>query len=140
MAARKLTTRFRRLIHRSRLLQIGLVLAFWFAGEAVVRLTGLPVPGGIVGMLMVLALLSSRRLSRFSMRRGAEWFLAEMLLFFVPAIPAVLDHREFLGLLGLKILMVIVVGTLAVMAVTAVTVDLCCRWRSGHGSGHPVLE
>ena len=140
MPAHKLTIRFRRNVHRSRLLQIGLVLTFWLAGEAMVRLAGLPIPGGIVGMLIVLALLSSRRMSPFSMRRGAEWFIAEMLLFFVPAVLAVLDHHEIFGLLGLKILMVILVGTVVVMGVTAFTVDLCYRWRSGHGSAHPVRE
>jgi len=90
----------------------------------------LPVPAGIVGMFLVLALLVGRRLSPASMRRGANWFLAEMLLFFIPAVPAVLDHREFLGWLGLKILIVILIGTLTVMMTTALTVDLCYRWMS----------
>ena len=61
------------------------------------------------------------------MRLGANWFLAEMLLFFIPAVPAVMDHREFLGLMGLKILGVILGGTIAVMAVTALTTDLAYR-------------
>jgi holin-like protein len=116
------------------------VFAFWLVGEAVVRLSGIPIPGGVVGMLIVLALPSSRRMSIFSMRRGAEWLLAEMLLFFVPAVSAILDHRELFGLLGLKITIVILVGTVAVMGVTALTVDVCYRWRSGHGPVDPVLE
>jgi holin-like protein len=140
MTARKSVARFSRLVRRSRPLQIALLLAFWLAGVAVVRMAGLPIPGGIVGMVIVLALLSSRRISVLSMRRGAEWFLADMLLFFVPAVLAVLDHRELFGMLGLKILIVIFVGTLAVMAVTAFTVDFFYRWRSNRDSAHPVLE
>jgi holin-like protein len=130
MTLRSFANTGRRVLHSSRLLQIGLLLAFWLAGEIVVRYTGLPVPAGIVGMFLVLALLVSRRLSPASMRRGANWFLAEMLLFFIPAVPAVLDHREFLGWLGLKILIVILIGTLTVMMTTALTVDLCYRWMS----------
>lgn len=137
---RKLAVSFRRHIHSSRLLQVGILLAFWLVGEALTRLTGLPLPGGIVGMAIVLALLASHRISVFSMRRGAQWFLADMLLFFVPAVLAVIDHPEFLGLLGLKILVVILVGTLAVMGVTAMTVDLCWRWRSRHDAADPVVE
>jgi holin-like protein len=140
MTAHQLAIRLRRGIHRNRPVQIGFVLAFWLAGEAIVRLAGLPIPGGIVGMLIVLALLTSRRISISSMRRGAEWFLAEMLLFFVPAVLAILDHRELFGLLGLKILIVILVGTVAVMCVTAFTVDFCYRWSSGHGPVDPALE
>ena len=120
----------RSFVRRSRLLQIALLIAFWRLGDLTAGATGLPIPGGIIGMLLVLVLLSTRKLSLPTMRRGAEWFLAEMLLFFIPAVLSILDHRELLGLLGVKILIVIAVGTLAVMKTTAFTVDLCYRWRS----------
>ena len=129
---RPITTRFRYRLHHSRLLQIGLLSGFWLAGELLVRLAHLPVPGGIAGMLIVLAMLASRRLSPLSMRRGADWLLAEMLLFFVPAVLAVLDHHEFLGWMGVKLLAVILAGTVAGMSVTAITVDLCVRLSLRH--------
>lgn len=123
----------RRGLLRTRLGQVAIIVALWLLGEALVRLMGLPVPGGIVGLAFALALLLSRRVKAVSMRRGAQVFLADMLLFFVPAVLAVVDHREFVSLLGLKILLVILAGTAAVMGVTALTVDLCYRWRLGHG-------
>lgn len=118
-----------RFVHRNTIVQVGLIIAFWVAGEAAVRLSGLPLPGGMVGLAALFILLATRRLSPLSMRRGADWFLADMLLFFVPAVLAVLDHREFLGLTGLKILFVILLSTAAVMLVTAFAVDRCYRWR-----------
>lgn len=121
--------RVRRLFRRSRLLQIGLLFAFWLAGEAVVRATGLPLPGGIIGLAFALAALSTGGIGISSVKRGAEWFLAEMLLFFVPAMLAILDHREFFGLLGVKIFAIIVLSTAAVMGVTALTVDRLYHWR-----------
>ena len=127
MSAHNLMIRFRYALHNSRLMQIATLVGFWLAGEAFVRLSGLPLPGGIVGMALVLVLLLSGRISLFSMKRGAEWFLAEMLLFFVPAVLAVLEHQELLGMLGVKIMAVILVGTLTVMTVTALTVDMCYR-------------
>jgi holin-like protein len=45
----------------------------------------------------------------------AEWFISDMVLFFVRAVLAVLDHRELLGLVGLKVLGVVLCSTLAVM-------------------------
>lgn len=127
MSVHNLTIRFRYALHNSRLMQIAMLFGFWLASEAVVRLVGLPLPGGIVGMAVVLALLLSGRISLFSMKRGAEWFLAEMLLFFVPAVLAIMDHHEMIGMLGVKIMTVILVGTLTVMTVTALTVDFCYR-------------
>jgi len=119
----------------SSLFQILLILAFWLSGEAIVRATGLPIPGSIAGLFIVLALLVSKRLSVRTVRLGAQWFLAEMLLFFVPAVLALLDHPEFLGLLGVKILVVILLSTCIVMIVTGAVIDLCYRWnvaRKGH--------
>lgn len=132
--AHHLAVRFRYALHHSRMMQIATLVGFWLLGEVVVRVAGLPLPGGIVGMALVLLLLLSGRISLFSMKRGAEWFLAEMLLFFVPAVLAVLEHRELIGMLGLKIMAVILLGTLTVMSVTALTVDLCYRWSMRHAA------
>ncbi|MDL2406756.1 CidA/LrgA family protein [Rhizobium calliandrae] len=111
----------------SRLAQIMLLVAFWQAGEEIARVTHASVPGPIVGMLLVLCLLATGKVGISSLRRGAEWFLAEMLLFFVPAVLAVLDHREFIGLIGLKIIAVILLGTIIVMSVTALAIDIGYR-------------
>lgn len=121
------TAAWRRRCRSSLLLQILFILAFWLSGEVIVHATGVPIPGAIIGLFIVLALLGSKWISICTVRRGAQWFLAEMLLFFVPAVLAVLDHPELLGLLGLKILAVIVLGTLTVMIVTAAVIDVCYR-------------
>jgi holin-like protein len=128
MSARRLRVSFRHFIHRSRLAQIALIVGLWFIGGEIVKALQLPLPGGVMGMVLALGLLMTRGVSLFSIKRGADWFLAEMLLFFVPAVLGLLDHREFLGLLGLKILAVILLSTVAVMAATALTVDVIFRW------------
>jgi holin-like protein len=130
MSSKNLVLGARRLVHRSAVLQVGVLLLFWLAGEALVQRTGLPLPGGVVGMVLVLVLLAAQRLRPGTVRRGAQWLLGEMLLFFVPAVLAVVNHRELLGLVGLKLLAVILVGTAAVMAATALTVELCLRCGS----------
>ncbi len=126
----KLFSMLRRTLQRSRLLQIGVLGGFWILGEALSRKLALPVPGGILGLFGVLALLAGGWIRPASVRRGARWLLAEMLLFFVPAVMAVLDHREFLGVLGLKLLAVVVLGTITVMGTTALTMDACFHWEA----------
>lgn len=133
MVHRKLFTAARRRLRSSRLLQIGLVVIFWLIGDALTRTTGWPLPGGILGMAILLLLFASGSLSHASLRHGANWFIAEMLLFFVPAVLAVLDHQELLGILGLKILAVIVLSTVLVMGVTALVVEFCFRAMSRLG-------
>ena len=113
MRRQRLAAAIRHTLHRNRLMQIA-------------------VPGGIIGMAVVLVLLATHRIRPDTLGRGAKWLLAEMLLFFVPAVMALLDHHEFIGALGLKLLAVILTGTLMVMASTALTVELFFRLRTRH--------
>ncbi len=125
-------SRLRRLWRESRLAQLALIVAFWALGDLLARLSGLPVPGGVIGMVLMLVLLLGHGLGANAVRRGANLLLGDMLLFFVPAVVGLLDHREFLGALGLKVFAVILVGTLAVMAGTALTVELMQKLESRH--------
>lgn len=137
MSLHATTILFRRRLHMSRLGQILLMVGLWLAGEALVRATHLPLPGGVLGLGLLLVLLFTRRLSVHSARRGAQFFLGELLLFFVPAVLAVLDHPELFGWLGLKVAAVILFGTMMVMAVTALVVEFSCRLSMREGNaGH----
>ena len=124
----RLSIQTRLLFHRNIFAQMGLLCAFWISGEVITWALSLPIPGAIIGMVLALLALASHKLSILSMKRGADWLIAEMLLFFVPAVLALLNHKEFIGLLGIKILVVILGGTFVVMSITALTIDLCYRW------------
>ena len=138
MTSRRIRAVWLRSCRRSRWLQVLVILGFWFAGDLTVHMTGLPVPGAVLGLFLLLLLLGSGKFGLGSVRHGARFFLADMLLFFIPAVLAVLDHPELAGMLGVKILAVILTSTLIVMLVTAAVVDLCHRWlnswqEAGHG-------
>lgn len=117
---------------QTRLFQIVVIVAFWMAGEAVARVTGLPIPGGVIAMTVLVILLATGVLPLATVSRGATWLLGEMLVFFMPVMVALFWHREFLGWLGLKILIAVLVGTLGVMLTTSVSVDLLYRLRTRH--------
>ncbi len=114
-------------LRASRALQVVVLLALWGAGELLQRALHLPFPGSIAGFGLLLALLGLRVLEPADVEKGAAVFLAEMLLFFVPAVVAVVDHPEWLGNLGLRLLVAILAGTAIVMLVTGAVVEACCR-------------
>jgi len=128
MTTDRLPLRARALLRHSRLLQIGLLMAVWWLAESVRVALDLPVPGSVLGLGAMLVLLMTRLVSIESFRQGARWLLGEMLLFFVPAAMALLDHPEFLSVTGLKLLAVVAVGTLLVMGTTALAVEACYLW------------
>jgi holin-like protein len=119
----------RRRVRRSRIAQICLIFALWGVSAGIARLLPLPIPSSMLGLALALTLLATRRIGLFTLRRGAEWLLGDMMLFFVPAVVSILDHPEFIGRLGLELLAVIVAGTLAVMTVTALTTEMIWRMR-----------
>ncbi|AUG09892.1 CidA/LrgA family protein [Pseudomonas sp. S09G 359] len=102
---------------------LGTQLAVWFAW---------PIPGGVVGLGLLLATFATGLVKPAALQLGAGVLMAEMLLFFIPALMSLLDYGGLLRNDGWRILLVIAVSTLAVMLVTAFTVELVCRWRLRH--------
>jgi len=122
----------KRWMRRSTWLQIGALVGVWLLAEWLMRHLGLPVPGGIVGLFVLLLAFALHWLSPRSFAQGAQWLLAEMLLFFVPAAMILLDNRQMFGWLGIKLLLVVVGGTVLVMAATALTVEWLFRRSQRH--------
>ncbi|UTH74902.1 CidA/LrgA family protein [Chromobacterium sp. IIBBL 290-4] len=107
--------------------QVLLLSLVWLAASELSRRFLPALPAGVLGMLMVLAGLWSGLLPVNWFRHGARWLLAEMLLFFIPAVVAVVQYPDVILSAGVKLLAVIVASTALVMAVTALVVERCYR-------------
>ncbi len=107
--------------------QIVLLAAIWLLADIAVRTLHLPLPANLTGMLLLLAciLLGVVKAEWFS--AGARWLLAEMLLFFVPAVVAVVNYQELLLQEGWRIMVVLLVSTTLVLGTTALVVDRVYR-------------
>jgi len=134
LSLRRCRVDVKRWLRRSTGLQIGALVGVWLLADVLMRQFGVPVPGGIVGLFVLLLAFALQWLSPRSFSRGAQWLLAEMLLFFVPAAMILLDNRQMFGWLGIKLLAVVVGGTVLVMAVTALTVEGLFRWSQRNES------
>jgi holin-like protein len=97
---------------------LAILLLCQSAGEAVVRLAHLTLPGPVLGMLILLAALSVPAL-RAPVQAVAEVLLAHLSLLFVPAGVGVMTHLALIAQYGLRMMLVIVLSTLLGMAVTA---------------------
>lgn len=109
-------------------MQVGALIAIWALSEAVMRHFALPLPGSVAGLFLLLFALESGLISPKRVERGADRLLDHLMLFFVPAMLALVDHPELLSWLGVKLLVVVLGGTIAVMAGTALVVEAGFRW------------
>ena len=119
--------------HFSRLLtELVVLLAIYLLGTQLAVWLAWPVPGGVVGLGLLLATFATGLVKPAALQLGAGVLMAEMLLFFIPALMSLLDYGGLLRNEGWRILLVIGLSTLAVMLVTAFTVEWGCRWRLRH--------
>jgi holin-like protein len=97
---------------------LAILLLAQSAGEALARVAGAPLPGPVLGLLLLLAALAWPPL-RAPVEAAAEALLAHLSLLFVPVGVGVLVHLELIATYGLRMLVVVVLATWIALAVTA---------------------
>lgn len=116
-----------------------LLLVCQLAGESVSRELRLPVPGPVVGLvLMLLGLFAYQRLAgldaealkQSSVGKAAAGVLQNLALLFVPAGVGVVQHLRLLADDGIVIALALVVSTAATLAVTGLVFVAVAR-RTG---------
>jgi len=100
-----------------------LLLVFQFCGEFVSRLLGLPIPGNVMGMGLLLIALSVKIVDVKWFEEAAELLLSNMALFFVPAGVGVMVYADLIAAEWLPITVATVVSTFVVMAVTGLLAE-----------------
>ncbi|QLR41443.1 CidA/LrgA family protein [Enterobacter sp. RHBSTW-00994] len=109
--------------------QVLLYAGLFVFAEYLVTWLHLPLPANLVGMVLMLTLILFRVIPLNWVRAGARWLLAEMLLFFVPAVVAVVNYAQLLMVDGWRIFAVIALSTLMVLGATAWVVDKVYRFE-----------
>lgn len=107
--------------------QSAFLAALWFGADFVSRRLSLPVPGSVIGLAALLALLLTGGVAPGWVKAGADWLLSHMLLFFIPAAVAVVQYGGLFKADGWRLALVVVAGTFAVMVAVAFTVDQAAR-------------
>jgi holin-like protein len=115
---------------------LSLILLCQLAGEVVVRGFALPMPGPVVGLVLLLVLLLARDrfavLARGPLQQGgvetvSKNMLAHLSLLFVPAGVGVVQKLDLIAAHGLAIVAVLAVSVLVTLVVTVATFLLASR-------------
>lgn len=109
---------------------LSLILLCQLAGEALARLAGLPVPGPVIGLvLLVLLLLARDRLTLLArgplkvggVETSAKGLLAHLSLLFVPAGVGVVQQLDLIEAHGIAIVLILAGSVVITMLVTVGT-------------------
>jgi holin-like protein len=120
-----------------------LILICQLAGEVVVRGSGLPVPGPVLGMVLLLGILWLR--DRLRAAVAAAWgggaleatgkgLLAHLSLLFVPAGVGIIQRLDVFAASGVALAASLVFSTIAALLATVLTFILTARWFGAEGA------
>ncbi|EKX59968.1 CidA/LrgA family protein [Cereibacter sphaeroides] len=104
-----------------------LLLLLQLAGEALARGAGLPVPGPILGLLMLLALFAARQGLAERLRPTNAAILSYMSLLFVPAGVGIVGHLGLLADEAVPLLVTLVASTVLALLAAAVAFAAVAR-------------
>lgn len=105
---------------------ITLIFTCQLIGELVVAALGLPMPGPVVGMILLLTGLIVRGSVPGELAAAGDFLLSNLSLLFVPAAVGVIVHAGLLARDWLPLTIALIVSTLAAIAVSA----LIMQWLS----------
>jgi len=124
---------------------LGLILLCQLGGEVFVRALTLPVPGPVVGLLLLLVLLLARDrfrvlargpLQQDGVENAGRGLLAHLSLLFVPAGVGVVQKLDLIAEHGIAIIVVLVVSVVVTLLATVATFLFASRLMA-RGQGAP---
>jgi len=113
------------------IVQIGYLYILLFVGNSIARLLHLPIPGSIIGLVLLFLLLQFHMIKLEWIELGAGLLLSELLLFFIPSAIGIIDYDSLFGVQGVKVVLVIVVSAIVVMFTTGFTAQWLEQRKKG---------
>ena len=100
-----------------------LILIIYFLGEIISKTLNIPIPGNIIGMILLFLCLWIGIIKVEKVDNIANFFLDHLAFFFIPAGVGLMNSFADIKSSALKILIICIVTTIIVMAVTGLTVQ-----------------
>jgi holin-like protein len=105
---------------------IALLFACLLLGEVLHRAAGLPLPGSVIGMMLLVGWLALVRRQQPGLQAVTAWLTAHLSIMFLPSAVGMMDEGPVLTRYGVGLVVATVASTLLTMAVTV----LVFRWAA----------
>lgn len=100
------------------IIQIGCLYIISMCGDLVASLLKLPIPGSIIGLILLFSALHFNIMPDTFVKEGAGFLLVILPLFFIPAIVGIVQYPELLTKKGVILIISVMVSTFLTMIVT----------------------
>ncbi|CAJ1317638.1 holin [Paenibacillus sp. CFBP13512] len=114
------------------ILQVAVLMGFSELLNVLVRWLHLPVPGSIIGIALVFILLQTKVIKLEWVELGANWLLAELLLFFIPSAVGIMNYIPMLEHDGVRIVVIVILSTILVMVSSGLLAGTMAKRKERH--------
>lgn len=101
--------------HLTVLVQLALIIFIWVIAYIIQTSLQLPIASGILGLFLLLLLLNLKWIKINMVEQGAQFLLANLLLFFIPPVVDLIQYQELLLQRGGQLVFAITISTICVM-------------------------
>ena len=112
-------------------IQLLILLSINFLGILIQKTFNLPLPGTIIGMLILFVLLYKKILTEKNIGEICDFLIKIMVLLFLPPIVDLIENFDLLRVGFLKIIFLLVITTAITMIVTGKTVEFLIKMKEG---------
>lgn len=116
--------------------QVALLYVFYFVGDGLQNWLNLPVPGSIIGMLLLFTALLVKAFPVKWIEKGAGFLLAYLPLLFIPVTVGVMDYYHIFAGNGFVLPLIVLLSTLLVM----VTAGMTSEWLAKRKEQKPCQD
>jgi holin-like protein len=107
--------------------QFSIILSIYFLGELIQKISGLPIPGNVMGMLILFFGLYTGIIKLETIGKISDFLLDNLAFFFLPAGVSLMASFGLLEGKWTSILEISLISTLIVLVVTGLTVEFVQR-------------
>lgn len=104
-----------------------IIIVIYFAGEIISNFFSLPVPGNIIGMILLLILLCTKVIKLEMIENVAKFLLDHLAFFFIPSGVGLLTSLAVIKDSWLRLLILCLLTTIITIGVTALVVDFMTK-------------
>jgi holin-like protein len=108
---------------RSWILQLFILIGFLLLGDLIVTRFSIPLPGSVVGMLLLFLCLITGILKLAWVEKVSSFQLKHLTLLFIPPIVSLFISAQFLEILQWNIFFILIVSSISCLLGTAYTVE-----------------
>ncbi|AHF81305.1 CidA/LrgA family protein [Thermococcus paralvinellae] len=108
---------------------LAIIFGFLFLGEALVRMLGLPIPGNVVGMILLTLALVFNVVKLEDVEKEAELLVRNMSVMFIPPGVGIVLYWGLIKSQAMPIFVALIVSFFVTMVLTAKFVEFLRRGR-----------